>query len=109
MPRRASPRPPHPRNALVAGGGLAAIATVPMPTGWYVAGATPSRLYAPERAESFFVAAGDAIRFELVDAATLDALAARGSEGRRCMSALIVEAVGPAITLQDGGRHCTLR
>lgn len=81
MPRRASPRPPHPRNAVVVGGGLAAVATVPMPTGWYVVGATPSRLYAPERAQSFFVAAGDAIRFEPVDAATFDALAAREAAG----------------------------
>ncbi|MCJ2142810.1 5-oxoprolinase subunit B family protein [Methylobacterium sp. E-066] len=82
-PRRASPRPPHPRNAVVVGGGLAAVATVPMPTGWYVVGATPSRLYAPERAESFFVAAGDAIRFEPVDAATFDALTAREASGER--------------------------
>ncbi|WP_342108403.1 allophanate hydrolase subunit 1 [Methylobacterium sp. SI9] len=81
VPRRASPRPPHPRNAVVVGGGLAAVATVPMPTGWYVVGATPSRLYAPERAQSFFVAAGDAIRFEPVDAATFDALAAREAAG----------------------------
>ncbi|SFM66708.1 5-oxoprolinase subunit B family protein [Methylobacterium pseudosasicola] len=81
VPRRASPRPPHPRNAVVVGGGLAAVATVPMPTGWYVVGATPSRLYAPERAKSFFVAAGDAIRFEPVDAATFDALAAREASG----------------------------
>jgi KipI family sensor histidine kinase inhibitor len=79
--RRASPRPPHPRNAVVVGGGLAAVATVPMPTGWYVVGATPSRLYAPERAESFFVAAGDAIRFEPVDAATFDALVTREASG----------------------------
>ncbi len=42
VPRRASPRPPHPRNAVVIGGGLAAVATVPMPTGWYVIGATPA-------------------------------------------------------------------
>ena len=41
------------------GGGLAAVATVPMPTGWYVLGATPARLYAPERDPSFFVGAGD--------------------------------------------------
>lgn len=81
VPRRASPRPPHPRNAIMIGGGLAAVATVPMPTGWYVIGATPSRLYAPERDPSFFVGAGDLIRFEPVDAATFDALAAREAAG----------------------------
>ncbi|MCJ2048818.1 5-oxoprolinase subunit B family protein [Methylobacterium sp. J-070] len=81
VPRRASPRPPHPRNAVVIGGGLAAVATVPMPTGWYVIGATPARLYAPEREPSFFVGAGDLIRFEPVDAATFDALTAREAAG----------------------------
>lgn len=81
VPRRASPRPPHPENAVVIGGGLAAVATVPMPTGWYVIGATPARLYAPERDPSFFVRAGDQIRFEAVDAATFDALAAREAAG----------------------------
>ena len=63
------------------GGGLAAVATVPMPTGWYVIGATPSRLYAPERDPSFFVGAGDLIRFEPVDAAAFDALTAREAAG----------------------------
>ncbi|SEH58991.1 sensor histidine kinase inhibitor, KipI family [Methylobacterium sp. 275MFSha3.1] len=81
VPRRPSPRPPHPRNAIMIGGGLAAVATVPMPTGWYVIGATPARLYAPERDPSFFVGAGDLIRFEPVDAATFDALTAREAAG----------------------------
>ena len=81
VPRRASPRPPHPANAVVIGGGLAAVATVPMPTGWYVIGATPARLYAPERDPSFFVGAGDLIRFEPVDAAAFEALTAREAAG----------------------------
>ncbi|MDP4024354.1 allophanate hydrolase subunit 1 [Methylobacterium sp. NEAU 140] len=81
VPRRQSPRPPHPAGAVVVGGGLAAVATVPMPTGWYVVGVTPCRLYAPERAESFFVSPGDAIRFEAVDAATFADLAAREAAG----------------------------
>ncbi len=81
--RRPSPRPPHPTNAVMVGGGLAAVATVPMPTGWYVLGATPSKLYAPERAESFFVSPGDEIRFEAIDAATFAALSAREAAGER--------------------------
>ncbi len=81
--RRPSPRPPHPTNAVMVGGGLAAVATVPMPTGWYVLGATPSKLYAPERAESFFVRPGDEIRFEAVDAAAYAGLAAREAAGER--------------------------
>lgn len=83
VPRRASPRPPHPTNAVMVGGGLAAVATVPMPTGWYVLGATPCRLYAPERSESFFVSPGDTIRFEPIDTATFADLAAREAAGER--------------------------
>lgn len=81
--RRASPRPPHPTNAIMIGGGLAAVATVAMPTGWYVLGATPCRLYAPERTESFFVRPGDTLRFEAVDAATFAGIAAREAAGER--------------------------
>lgn len=83
VPRRPSPRPPHPANAVMVGGGLASVATVPMPTGWYVLGATPSRLYAPERPESFFVSPGDEIRFEAIDASTFGHLAAREAAGER--------------------------
>lgn len=81
VPRRASPRPPHPANAVMVGGGLAAVATVPMPTGWYVLGATPARLYAPERDPSFFVGAGDLIRFAPIDAAAFADLSARAAAG----------------------------
>jgi inhibitor of KinA len=83
VPRRPSPRPPHPTNAVMIGGGLAAVATVPMPTGWYVLGATPSKLYAPERTESFFVSPGDEIRFEAIDAASFASLAIREAAGER--------------------------
>lgn len=79
--RRAEPRPPHPANAILVGGGLAAIATVPMPTGWYVVGRTPERLYAEARAQSFLIEPGDSLRFEAIDTGTfadLDARAARG-------------------------------
>ncbi len=81
VPRRARPRPPHPANALLVGGGLAAVGTVPMPTGWYVIARTPARLYAPDRDETFPVAAGDRIRFEAVDAETFAALERRAAAG----------------------------
>ncbi|MGU3540581.1 5-oxoprolinase subunit B family protein [Methylobacterium sp. A54F] len=80
-PRRPSPRPPHPENAVMIGGGLAAVATVPMPTGWYVIGRTPERLYAPERASPFLVEGGDTLRFEAVDAAAFADLDRRARAG----------------------------
>ncbi|GLK69657.1 5-oxoprolinase subunit B family protein [Hansschlegelia plantiphila] len=81
VPRRRTPRPPHPTGAVMVGGGLAAIATFPMPTGWHVVGRTPERLYAPERAEAFLLAPGDALRFEPVDVATFRALERRAATG----------------------------
>ncbi|MFE1603239.1 5-oxoprolinase subunit B family protein [Methylobacterium sp. ID0610] len=79
--RRATPRPPHPANAVMIAGGLAGVANMPMPTGWYVIGRTPERLYAPARENPFPVAVGDTLRFEPVDAATFAALDARAAAG----------------------------
>jgi KipI family sensor histidine kinase inhibitor len=79
--RRPRPRPPHPAGAVMIGGGLCGVATFPMPTGWYVLGRTPERLYARDRDEPFLISPGDTIRFEPVDAASFDALEARAARG----------------------------
>jgi KipI family sensor histidine kinase inhibitor len=79
--RRAAPRPPHPPGAVMIGGGLCGVATFPMPTGWYVLGRTPDRLYARDRPEPFFIRPGDIIRFESVDVPTFDTLEARAATG----------------------------
>ena len=79
--RRTTPRPPHFANALLLGGGLAGIATLAMPTGWYVVGRTPERLYSRERATPFFLAAGDTVRFERIDAHGYAALERRVEAG----------------------------
>lgn len=79
--RRAHPRPPHPADAVMIAGGMSAIAPLPMPTGWWVIGRTPERVFAPARDPAFLVAVGDDIRFEAVDGATFDALAARVAAG----------------------------
>ena len=81
LPRRASPRGPTPPGAVLIGGGLSLVASNPMPTGWYVIGRTPERLFAPTREPPLLIAPGDAIRFESVDAATFAALDARAAEG----------------------------
>lgn len=79
--RRATPRPPHAAGAVLVGGGLAAVATFSMPTGWYVVGQTPERLYAPEREKAFLMEPGDEIRFLPIDAAEFAALEARALTG----------------------------
>lgn len=79
--RRTRPRPPHDGKAVLVGGGLSAIASFSMPTGWYVVGRTPERLYAPERADAFLFEPGDSLRFEAIDASTFALLDARAEAG----------------------------
>ncbi|HTI00990.1 MAG TPA: allophanate hydrolase subunit 1 [Acidisoma sp.] len=79
--RRAAPRPPHPAGSVMIGGGLCGVATFPMPTGWYVLGRTPERLYARAREDAFLIRPGDMLRFEPVDVATFDTLEARAAAG----------------------------
>ncbi len=83
LSRRTTPRPPYPHGAVMIGGGLCAVATAPMPTGWYVIGRTPERLFAPERAHPFFIEAGDTLRFQAVDLPAFRALEARAAAGER--------------------------
>jgi inhibitor of KinA len=79
--RRPQPRAAHPPGAVMLGGGLCAIGTFPMPTGWYVVGRTPERLYAPERTPPFLIPVGDTLRFEPIDAATFGELERRTASG----------------------------
>lgn len=81
VPRRAAPRGPTPRGAVLIGGGLSLIATNPMPTGWYVIGRTPERLFSLDRDPPFFVNVGDAIRFEAIDRSRFASLEARAAKG----------------------------
>jgi KipI family sensor histidine kinase inhibitor len=79
--RRPEPRPPHPAGGVLIAGGLCVVAPFVMPTGWYVLGLTPERLYAAERQNPFFVQPGDDLRFEPVDVATFRALEQRAARG----------------------------
>mgnify|MGYP006277366129 FL=1 len=66
LPRRLTPRAPTPEGAVMIGGGLSLIATHPMPTGWYVIGRTPERLFRLDRDPPFLLAPGDTILFEKI-------------------------------------------
>jgi KipI family sensor histidine kinase inhibitor len=81
LPRRAAPRGPTPEGAVLIGGGLALVASKPMPTGWYVVARTPERLFDVKRDPPFLIEAGDALSFEPIDAATFAALGARAAAG----------------------------
>jgi inhibitor of KinA len=79
--RRPAPRPPHPPGAVLIGGGLCVVAPFAMPTGWYVIGRTPERLYASERKDAFLIQAGDKLRFDPIDVATFRDLERRAASG----------------------------
>lgn len=79
--RRPTPRPPHPAGAVLIGGGLCVVAPFVMPTGWYVIGRTPERLYAAERRQAFLIQAGDVLRFDPIDLATFRNLEQRAAGG----------------------------
>ncbi|HMN72313.1 MAG TPA: allophanate hydrolase subunit 1 [Rhodoblastus sp.] len=79
--RRATVRLPTPENSVLVGGGLSLVATFSMPTGWYVTGRTPERMFAPHRDRPFLVDVGDELRFEAIDAQTFAALDARAAAG----------------------------
>ena len=79
--RRATPRPPHPAGAVSIGGGLCTVVPFVMPTGWYVIGQTPERLYAAERKDAFLIRAGDTVRFDPINLATFRNLEQRSASG----------------------------
>ncbi|MBN8943196.1 MAG: allophanate hydrolase subunit 1 [Rhizobiales bacterium] len=79
--RRITPRPPHPPNTVLIGGGLALVSTFSMPTGWWLIGRTPERMFSLARDPAFLVAVGDTLRFEAVDRDTFDRLEARAEAG----------------------------
>lgn len=79
--RRSAPRSPHPPNAVIIGGGLCAVAPLPMPTGWWVIARTPEAMFSPGRNPAFLAAVGDEVKFEAVDRSTFEAFQARALAG----------------------------
>lgn len=72
LPRRATPRPPMPAGSLIIAGGQAALASAPMPTGWYVVGRSMVRLFNPERDPMVPFAPGDRIALHPVPDGALE-------------------------------------
>ena len=81
VPRRVRPRPPHPPNVVMVAGGLSAIASVSMPTGWWLLGRTPETMFSLTRDPPVLLAVGDELVFEPIDRATFTALEARAAAG----------------------------
>jgi len=79
--RRATPRPPAPEGSLLIAGGQALITTIAMPTGWYVIGQTPVRMFDPSQIKPFLADVGDAVSLEPIDLATFEALRCDAAAG----------------------------
>lgn len=74
IPRRETPRPPMPVGSLIIAGGMAALTSMAMPTGWYVVGRTAITLFRPDETPMVPLAVGDTLRFTRVDRDELDRL-----------------------------------
>ena len=79
--RRAKPRSPTTANSILIAGGQALVATMPMPTGWYVLGRTPERLFSLARDPVFLAAVGDELKFEPIDQSVFAELEERAIRG----------------------------
>jgi len=79
--RRLTIRPPHPSGTIMIGAGMGLITTFAMPTGWWLVGRTPERMFSLARAQTFLAAVGDEIAFEPIDVDTFHALDRRAAAG----------------------------
>ncbi len=64
VPRKTIPAPLVPPNTIQIGGQQTAVSSMPMPSGWYVVGRTPVRMYQPVSPKPFLLDGGDLVRFE---------------------------------------------
>lgn len=81
IPRRPQPRPPMPPGAVIIAGGMAALNSASLPTGWYVIGATGITLFRPGGAPMVPFAVGDRLAFHPVSPPELERLARREDGG----------------------------
>jgi KipI family sensor histidine kinase inhibitor len=79
--RRPTIRPPHPPGTIMIGAGMGLITTFSMPTGWWLLGRTPERMFSLDREQAFLAAVGDEIRFEPIDLDAFHALERRAAAG----------------------------
>ncbi|HUB97161.1 MAG TPA: 5-oxoprolinase subunit PxpB [Stellaceae bacterium] len=79
--RREEPRALIPAGTVSIAGAQTVINSVAAPSGWNLIGRTPVRLFDPDRAVPFLLAAGDRVRFKPVPAAEWAGLDARAASG----------------------------
>ena len=76
QPRRPTPRPRVPAGAVAIAGTMAAVYPTASPGGWHLLGRCPLRLFDPQATPPSPFAAGDRVRFAVIDSARFVRLAA---------------------------------
>ena len=92
LPRLATPRLALPPGSIAIALAMTAVYPVQSPGGWRLIGHTPVRLFDPAAPSPCLLAAGDAVRFEAVDAAEHARVAAAVARGEHALEAEIEEA-----------------
>lgn len=87
LPRRQTPRPPTPDDALMIAGGQAMLTARSMPTGWYVIGRSAQPPLALDADPPVCFDVGDTLQFEAVSLDEWRALYARARAGDRVATA----------------------
>ncbi len=111
MPRRQNPRLLTPAGTISIGGVQTGVQCLAGPSGWHLLGQTAVRTYQLHRDPIFLLEPGDYVTFSAVDAKTFAeqdrAAGTRRNRRRvdRLMSKLVISAIGPASSVQDGGRY----
>ena len=82
LPRRADPRLRVPAGSISIATSLTAIYPYESPGGWHLIGATPIRVFDPERPEPALFAPGDAVSFQPIDAAAFFSIRRAVANGR---------------------------
>lgn len=80
-PRRTEPRLVTPAGTISIGGAQAAIASVPVPSGWHLIGRTPLKTFDPAADPAFLLNPGDRVRFERISHADWQTLSERVERG----------------------------
>lgn len=81
VPRKTVPTALVPANTIQIGGQQTAVSSMPMPSGWYIVGRTPIRMYQPARASPFLLDGGDLVRFEPITSPDFTRISERAERG----------------------------
>ena len=90
LPRRTDPRVRVPAGSIATAVGQTAIYPVESPGGWHLIGATPIRLFDPQRESPALFTPGDQVRFDPIEVSEFDVIAAAVEDGSyrvRCETA----------------------